>query len=99
MILDHDAIAAAAIERASAHLRRMEQHAIAVALAELGRHLAVAAALTRAFRLGFDAGFYVTGEGFNGEYAPRLTAAKYEAMRDDGYGDDWRPGCGRGAVP
>lgn len=39
-------------ETATERLRRMQSHHVAVALAELGRQLAIAAALTRAYALG-----------------------------------------------
>lgn len=42
---------------------RMERHAIAVRLAELGRQLAVAAALTRAWKLGWGPAFVCLDDG------------------------------------
>jgi hypothetical protein len=70
-------------------------------LRTLARNLTIGAALCRAFRLGFDAGWGVTGEGFNSEYTgPKFTREKYERMASvsdpsELTGDDWRPGCGR----
>ena len=60
----------------------------------LSHNLRIAAALCRAFRLGFDTGWGVTGEGFNAEYCPRLSTNGYESMASyPGHDDLWRPGC------
>ena len=47
----------------AATVDRMERHAIAVRLAELGRQLAVAAALQLAFELGYVDGYHVAQPG------------------------------------
>lgn len=39
----------------------------------------------RAFLLGFECGFYESGEGFNGECAPQLTISRFEAMAADSW--------------
>ncbi len=65
-------------------------------LPRLASNLANAGALCRAFRIGYDAGWNDTGEGFNGEYTGRdFTAEKYERLATYGNDGDWRPGCGR----
>lgn len=46
---DFDRVAADVIER---HVRRMESHAVTVALRELARHLTIAAGLQRAYDKG-----------------------------------------------
>lgn len=69
-------------------------------LRTLTSNLATAAGLCAAFCEGFDAGFTSGGEGFNGEYAPRLTAEKFQRMAQEtdcggAYQPSWKPGCGR----
>ncbi len=68
-----------------------------LALAPLWSNIATAAALTTAYRIGFDQGFNATGEGFNGEYCPRLTPDGYVQLVNGPNCEpyDWRPGCGR----
>lgn len=67
----------------------------------LASNLAVAGGLCEAFYSGFSEGFSASGEGFNGEYAPRLTAEKFQAMAQstdtDQHGPTWKPGCGKAA--
>ena len=65
------------------------------AMRSIGYHLSIAAALCHAFEHGFDAGWGASGEGFNGEYCPRLTDDRYRRMRRDGGSGYWVPGCGR----
>ena len=68
------------------------------ALRLLAANLATAAALCEAFRQGFEEGFGISGEGFNAEYSPRLTTARFTAMAETAsYDHEWRPGCGRPA--
>lgn len=70
-------------------------------LAFLAANLEIAGGLCRAFRLGFDEGWNVTGEGFNSEYtSPRFKwPADYEDMATNGGTNsvEWRPGCAKPA--
>lgn len=70
-----------------------------LAMDTLAANLATAAALCEAFFRGFSEGFNASGEGFNGEYAPRLTGDRFTALIQGASSDawDWRPGCGRPA--
>lgn len=64
-------------------------------------NLAIAGALCAAFRHGFDEGWAVTSEGFNAEHVGQRWKANqreyYELMAAPGWGEGWRPGCGRNA--
>lgn len=70
-------------------------------LRTLASNLAVAGALCAAFRHGFDEGWAVTSEGFNAEHVGQRWKANqreyYELMAAPGWGEGWRPGCGRNA--
>lgn len=73
-------------------------------LSMLGGNFVIAGALQRAFELGFDAGWGVTGEGFNNEWTPksftndsyrRLVMTDDDDGRENFYTHYWRPGCGK----
>lgn len=66
----------------------------------LAANLAAGGALCASFYEGFSAGFTSSGEGFNGEYAPRQTAENFRKMAQStecggAYEPTWKPGCGR----
>lgn len=70
--------------------------------AVLAANIAIGAGLCAAFFEGFSAGFTSSGEGFNGEYAPRLTGDRFREMQQrtdcgGAYEPEWKPGCRRAA--
>lgn len=75
-----------------------QKEAVAARLMRLAGNLAIGATLCRAFVDGFEQGFMLSGEGFNGEWAPHLKPddLKNQAL-DKASNCGWRPGCGRPA--
>lgn len=63
-------------------MEQSDGDAVRNALPYLAQNLAVAAALTKSFLDGYDAGWGASGEGHNGEYtSKRFTEEKYVEAR------------------
>lgn len=91
---DFDDAVASAVSRQRQHAREAKAR-VATALDNLGRQLAIAAGLTRAFIQGYSEGYIDAADNHGGE-------ATDDDVRDymNGVGkfaDSWRPGCGREA--